>query len=731
MSLLTPAFDYFVRGFHPGYMDSSQPDTLPLGATPDARNGMFASLQLSERAYPGGAVPPRATMAKRQGARLLTPAAVVASRGFDGLFEFRRVSQASGTLVGVVDGKVWRWTGAAFVQIGVTAPFVVGARVQFSVQRDLLFISDGTTTRIWDGNVGNDLFTNGEDPPTSAPALAAAAGPGVSGTFEGYAVWYDSVHDHETSPSALSAQVVLANQVRSWTKPTGAPAANYDKWRVYCRRIDTNEVYYKRVAEVLVATGATTEAMTDAARNLSQLGPLPLQNDKPPASLLIAMEFQGYRLAVKDGEDQVYVSKLGDPQSQHPTDVLAIARGAGGDIRSLGKFGVDAVIQKASRTYILLGDRMPFLPKERHSSFGNVGRRSTAEVEGWFYAWDEGKGPYRTDLAGAWEPIGTARVQRIIDAMPKTSGKDIECVYVKPFDLVLWAVPQGASTRRRTIIGWHTKLQSWIPPITGLEYACLATQVDTSGALHLYVGDYWGRLFQYFTDDVEGVPSGTLVARVLSSTSATVTCDKAIAIKLDGTRTVGADAAFYVAGNGLAGLPVLHIDANNNKQWRRIQSNTAGVLTLDTTNDAAWSRLPAAGELIVVGGIDWYWTSPLIDYGDPFLQKLGRLFLLQATPGSSAFRLELQVFREGFTAREYQRQFALDPATGWGTGKWGSMIWGKGGSTRRKMRLARSFFSLGVRVANPFPNQPVELLAVRVTADPLRGKVVPSGGTPA
>jgi hypothetical protein len=45
------------------------------------------------------------------------------------------------------------------------------------------------------------------------------------------------------------------------------------------------------------------------------------------------------------------------------------------------------------------------------------------------------------------------------------------------------------------LIGWHTELDTWLPPITGLEYAALATVIDTSGQSQLYVGDYWGRLF--------------------------------------------------------------------------------------------------------------------------------------------------------------------------------------------------------------------------------------------
>lgn len=729
MSFRRPEHDYLVRSFHPGYQDSPQPDTLPLGATPDAKNCLFGSLQLTQRAYPAGAVPPRATLLKRTGSRLLTPAALVAARGFDGAYEFRKVGQTTGVLVAVVDGKAWRWTGAAFVQIGATAPFVVGARVHFHTQRNLLFIADGTTTRVWDGDLAADLFTSGEIAPTGPPVLTVTAGPGVTGTYEGFAVWYDSLHDHETSPGPLTAQVGFANETRTWAKPTGAPAANYDRYRIYARRVDTNEVYFKNVLEVPIATVSSTEAMSDAARNLRTLGPLPNVNDPPLGTLFVQMEYQGYRLAFTPDDDQLYVSKLNDPQSQNARDVIGVSRGKAGELRSLHTFGTEAVVQKASKTYRLDGDRMPFIPREIHSTFGNVGPRSAVEVSGQFFAWDEDKGPYWTDLLSNWVPIGTGRVQDTIAAVAKTAAKDIECVYLKTLNLVLWSIPQGTSTRRRTLLAYHTELASWLPPITGLEYAALVTQIDSNGTLQLYVGDYWGRFFQYFVDQVEGVASGTLIARVAASAAGTVTCDNALTLNTDGTVTVGAACAFTTTGGGLMGLPVLHVDANGNKQWRRIQANTAGVLTLDTTNDSAWNTLPVVGDWIVVGGIDWYWVSPVIDFGDPFTKKKGHYFAFQATPGSSSFALGWQVLLEGLNTRAFLKTFTLAASSAWGIGLWGSMLWGGGDPDRQKRRIGRTFFGLAFRIENPYPNQPVEVLSLRLTADWLRGKLVRSGAT--
>lgn len=724
MSLLNAEFDYLVRSFAPGFMDSPEPDTLPKGATPDAKNCLFGSQQNEPEA--------RCTLDKRTGARLLTPAQIVAGKGFDGLFEFRKLGQSSGRLVGVVDGKVWYWDGStAFVQIGVTAPFTVGAKVQFAAQRNLLFIMDGSTTRVWDGTIGNDLFTPGEVAPTSAPGLAdGGASTLTAGTWEGYAVWYDSVHDHETSPSALTAQLTTAaNRSRTWTKPSGAPGANYDKWRAYCRRVDTNETYYKRVVDVAIATASSTEATTDAARNLSALGPLPLTNDSPPLDFVLQAEYQGYRLAVRANDDQIYVSKINDPQAQSPNDIIGVSRGTGGEVRSIVKFGTNCVVQKAQRTSKLRGDRMPFIPDEVHSTFGNVGQSSAVEVSGKLFCWDEEKGPYWTDLNNQWEPIATAKVQDIISAVPKNFAKFIECAYVKVFDTVFFSLPAAVNGRRRTLLGYNVTFDSWLPPITGLEYACLAKFVDSNGATNLYVGDYWGRLYQYFTDYVEGVPSGSLIAQVASGTSGTVTCDFDRTPNSDGTFTTSASAtAFYTTGAGLAGLPVLHISASGAQQWRRVESNTATILTLDTTNDSPWNNVPAAGDTIVVGGIDWYWRSPVVDFGDPFKAKKGQLIEVQARPGSSSFGLRFLALMEGYATQGFDKVFSFGAGSGWGLGLWGTMVWGGGDPTAKKTRISRSFFGLAFEIGNPFPNQPVSVLAVRVTADRLSKKAVASGG---
>lgn len=716
MSLLAPELDYFIDNFAPGFMDSPEPQNLPKGATPDAKNCLFSAYDQTGRC----------NLKKREGARMLHTTALAA--GFDGIFDFRRLGETSGTLVGVNNGKAYYWTGTAWTQIGATAPFAVGTKVAFYVQRGLLFIMDRATVRAWDGNTANDLFTPGQVAPTSAAALTATAGPGVTGTYEGIAVWYDSIRDHETSPSAASAQVVYANQTRTWAKPGGAPAANYDYWRVYCRRVDTNEVYYKRVATVAIATASTAETTTDAVRNLAALAPLPQTNDVPPTTFAAMVEYLGYRIGALVNDDQIYVSAINDPQGQRASDILSVARGQGADIRSMHKHGTQVVIQKAGKSYRLDGDRMPFIPKEIHGEFGNVGPSSAIEVGNMFYAWDEAKGPYRTDLGSTWELLGSSRVLDTISAIASTYARNIECVYLKDRQLVVWSLP-NASGRRKTLLAYHVLLNSWLPPMTGLEYASICTYTDSTGTQQLYVGDYWGRLFQYLTDNVEGVPSGSVLTRVASSTSGSVTIDNDVTINAGGTWTAGGAATLYTTGSGLTGLPVLHVQAGTgNRQWRRIASNTANIITLDTTYDTAWTDLPAAGDLIVVGGIDWYWRAPLITFGDPFRKKKGGIFAVQVRTGSASFVLKMLGLKETLSTVELTRVFNFTSAGVWGTGLWGAMLWGDGGVASVKTRVSRTFFAFSFELSNPYPDNPIEVLAARLGADRLGGKWVSSGG---
>jgi hypothetical protein len=166
-----------------------------------------------------------------------------------------------------------------------------------------------------------------------------------------------------------------------------------------------------------------------------------------------------------------------------------------------------------------------------------------------------------------------------------------------------------------------------------------------------------------------------------------------------------------------------------NRQWRRVQSNTGATLTLDTTNDSAWAATPLVGETVVVGGIDWYWRAPVITFGDPFRKKKGGFIAINAKPSASVFGLRLIGFLEGLTTQTWSKVMSgFTIGSGWGVGLWGTLLWGGSDANGLKTRIMRNFFSFTFELSNPYPNQPVSVVDVRLTADGHGRRWVKSGG---
>jgi hypothetical protein len=704
MSLVAPELSFEIASFAAGFMDSPEEDSLAPGATPDAKNGMFFNVQTDDGV--------RAVLRKRKGSRLVNPTAIASGKAIDGLFEFERASTTS-ELLALCNGAAYKWDGAAsFTALTAGGGFTAGNKVNWMPFKSNVFIMDGVQHLRYDGTSCKAV---GFIAPTAAPAIAVAAGPGVTGTYEGFAVWYDSTMDHESSPSAITAATVFANQKRQWTKPAGAPPANVDNWRIYVRRTDTNELNYYRVGTTVVGTATLTESVSDAAR--VDIGPGPSTNDVPPVFEL-AEEFKGYRIGVTPDSSDLWISKQLDPESQHPKDVFPVGgRGDTKPVRSVRKFGVDCLIQKPKKSWRLVGDVVPFKIEPITGSMGAVSQRSGVEVDGYWYQWDELRGPYRTDLE-TWVPLADNRIQTVMGTVNRQGLKSLDVFHYRTLNLIVWAIPT-TSTRRRTLLPYNYLLGRWLPPITGFEYASLTEYTTPAGAYGVYFGDEWGRVYELFNGEVDGVPSG--------DTSATITAATA------GTITAGA-AAFYTTGSGLAGMPVLVVSPAGACQWVRAQSNTGTVITLDTTNGPPLSPVPAPlgganpAWTVIVGGIDWYWWTPRFTGGKPARKKLGRLFTVQgsATSGSHKLYVGMRLNRQVALTESYTFTFKVGGLV-WGTGIYGTDPWGGGGGRDAvKHRVGRAYFDIAFKFWNYLPNQPIQVSYFETTADWLARRQVRS-----
>lgn len=710
MSDLAPDLSLGTEDFSPGYLDTPEPDTLPNGATPNARNAVFARLESQDRV--------RATMRRRRGSRLINPTPIASGAPVDLMFSFSREDGTS-ELVVVCNGALYVWDGGTgFAAVTGGSGFTSDADIFAFQFKNNLIVTDGT---IWKRYNGTAAFDIGFVAPTAAPALTVGSATGVTGTYEGYAVWVDSVTGHESSPSATSSAVVFTDDKRTWAKPAGAPPANVTHWRVYCRRTDTNEAnFYRTGLDQLVATASYTEATSDTARRDAP-GPRVSSNDVPDV-LAFADEWKSYRIGVKPNSSDLYISKQGDFESQHPDDVFPVGgRGDSKPVRQARKFGEGFYLRKPTKTYQLVGDRVPFTIDHVESSWGAVSQDSGLEVDGTWFDWDEHRGPYASDMAGTWAGLADARVRAIVATVNRTYLHRIRAIHYSPANLIGWMVPTS-SARRRTILWYDYTRKRWLPPTTGLEYTAWALHTDVTGYFGMYVGDEWGRVYELFSGDADGPPAGTTVrAPISAATAGTITAT----VDMDGD-----PVAFYTTGAGLAGMPVAVKSPAGVWQWVRAQSNTSGVITLDTTNGPQLNPVPAGDGSweVVVGGIEWYWDTPRLTGGKrSYAKRLWHVFVEGSSTGPNYV---LEVKARYNRAEGFSESIAVSfPAAGlvWGVGQWGVDVWGAAGTRHmRKHRMNRTVFDVQLRFQNFYPNQAFEITAYEVTADWRPGRVVKS-----
>lgn len=688
MSLSRPHVDIDVTSFGAGYIDTPDEDKLRGGTAVEGSKNCF----LINPSDSG-----EARLRKRPGHRLITPTAL--AERIEELFNFEREAVASELLL-VADGELRVFDGVDTSTV-IGSGFTAGRPVRGVAFKNNLHLCDGLVNLRYDGT---DLLAVGFAKPTAAPALATAAGPGVTGDYEGFAVWYDAVTDHESSPSDVSAVVTFANQQRQWTKPAGAPPANVTHWRVYCRRVDTSEKNFFRIpTDALIGAATLTESASDTAR--IELGPAPSSNDVPPAFAILG-EFKGHRIGVTENSSELWISKQFDAESQHPKDRFpAGGKGDQKPVRGIGKFGTRFLVQKPRVTYELVGDRLPFKIEHVGGSFGNVNQEAAIEVDGWWWAWDETRGPYRTDLT-TWEALRDTKIEQVCASINRAFLSKIKVAHYADRNAIIWWVPVDTTGRLRYGLPFLYKLGVWLPPIIGLEYSAAVEFTTSAGELGTYVGDEWGRLFRLFDTENDGVPSGTVVAPITGATSGTITASS---------------AAFYTTGSGLTGIRAAAVSPAGVWQWVRIQSNTGTVLTLDTVNGSPLSPVPTADGTwtVVVGGIEWDYLTPRHTGGKRTIGKEGWHVFVQAAV--TATKHELVVEARYDRSLGYADAFAFTfPVSGlvWGVGLWGSATWGESGLLSWvKHRLGRSFFDIQLRMRNYYPNEPFEVTGYRITAD--------------
>lgn len=691
MSDLSP-LPILQEDFSPGYRDGHEPNRLPNGATPDGENAWFYSVSQE---------PVRVTMGRRPGTRLLNPTPISAGKRVDGLFNFQR-SGADPVMLAVCNGRLSSFDGVdTFVDIG--GGWTGGNPARSAQFKDNIFIADGTAMQRYDGTSLKGVSTAA---PTSAPALAAVAGPGVTGTYEGFAVWYDPTMDHESSPSATSAQVVFANQTREWTEPTGAPTAEYTKWRVYVRRVDTNELNFYRAGEFNKGSGTGDETTSDDLRRVA--GPNVGENNPPPADVTAMVIWKGFGIGIRRTSDAYVISKAGDVQSWPFAQQFTVDRASGKALTAVTLYSVELLLMQDHAMYRLDGDAVPFVLTQVHPSFGAVSQEAALQVDSLLYSWDRDKGPYKTDTT-TFTPLSRGRLAKFFKRMTRSALANMKAGHDETNSIVFWSVPVDGSSRTRVFLPYQYDLDTWLPPMVGLEWSSIVSFTDpTLNTTSLYVGDEWGRVYQFLTGNREGVPTTSPMSTLTGQATAA-----------DANTLTDAGAAFYTTGAGLAGMPIAAVSPAGEVQWRRIASNTGTVITLDTTNDSPFSPVPAAGWTYYIGGINWYWNTPPFDLGDPFTEKKFPEFLVNAMSSrpTDTLTVKLRVNGQVGVLKEIDFDFAQGSGAVWGAAIWGEDVWGAGGQAPAKRAVLVTVYSAQFEFGNIAPDAAFVVTGFGVASD--------------
>lgn len=156
----------------------------------------------------------------------------------------------------------------------------------------------------------NQLCIMGITAPTSAPSLAAAAGPGPTGNAIGvvtFAHVFNGAIIAESNPSPTTATVPLANQARAWTSlPTTHPNPRVTHIRLYVS-MDGSE--FEFVAMLSLGTASFTENIATASLGEA----VAFTNGVPPYAKFVTIYQR--RAWYANGTDTIYYSEIDQPES--------------------------------------------------------------------------------------------------------------------------------------------------------------------------------------------------------------------------------------------------------------------------------------------------------------------------------------------------------------------------------------------------------------------------------
>ncbi len=672
---------------------------------------------------------------KRLGCAVQTAVAETGTPQMLGLSWFRRRTGASYTdySLGISDGgRISKLSSGAWVQAdaGTAAPLSSGTLLPSTeTMNNLWFVVNGTDQKKFDGT---DFTKFGMTQTASSLAAVSGAAGNPNGTYEFKWTCYNENTGHESSSSAPVSVTVSSQKIAlSWVAPTDEQATHV---RIYARETSTQSTWFRLTSTGMTGTGYEASAggwtvatlsetydLTAAQLNaLINKAPSTTENDPPSASTCCIAKHAS-RMFASDGVDLFY-SKIDKPEAFDPVNYENVNPDDGQKI--VGIMSVSAgvlFIFKEFSTYALLGtDPNSWEIRLISNSVGLVASRGLVSQDGNVYWWSQ-FGPYKWNQQSGVEPLGFPDISDQF-AEDKIANSQLSNVIVDKDverQRIFFAYPEAGETRNTKMLVFNHRLQVWEGTWNPMDIGALGNLPDSDGAAFLHIGNYKGRLFRIWSGTTDGArlanggTTFTLDGTVTSATSTTLT---------DSGATFDTDDA------GLDELVVLAIAPDNHVQRRIISSNTGTVLTVSQ----AWDQTPTSDYTYVIATPDFKWETYHSDrvtgqdgvlFSSPFRRKRFKKIFSSAlsSTGNATVSVDVLINTSNFTTTTA----SVTEITGavFGTGLFGTAIWGEGEVSAKKSRIGYSGRTIGYIVRNREPNTHVLLLNVGTFATTVSEKL--------
>ena len=317
---------------------------------------------------------------------------------------------------------------------------------------------------------------------------------------------------------------------------------------------------------------------------------------------------------------EIIFSEQDEPEYYPSINSISVGSDEGGRITALKAVGNDMVVatdRSLYRMYITGNDFQPYGIRKTYSPVGCTAPRSMVVANGSMFFWG-GDGFYAFGNNTAVN-ISEVRLGEIHRDMQSTLLNDICGCYHD--EKIYWAVPYDSTTHLDRIWIYDLRTKEWDLPWKDFRIIDIQSVVSSeNGKRHLLFTQKSGESYSlhYFDLDLynDGAYNGDYSGTVTSATASTLSDTAAV---------------FITGGVGLGGVPVYIRSGTGSGQERRIQSNTATVLTIES----AWDTIPDSTSEYVIGVARYRARSKRDTGGDPYDEKTYRLleFGMNVTEG--------------------------------------------------------------------------------------------------